>query len=159
MLYLKGKPWELGGKGARCGFTSKPLSRTTDDCHPWHSNLCHGQMTTFILSVDRHVILKRFREEAQLFFHKSQEGGVFLVLSHVAFSFDWSQFHYYLGKVCRSCRELIYLKLFMVQPRETWASGWFIKRKDDALNWTNKHDSFLIGQRSHMLLKLSCLSN
>lgn len=49
----------------RCGFTSKLLSWTTDDCHPWHSNLCHGQMTTFILTVDRYVILKRLIEEAQ----------------------------------------------------------------------------------------------
>lgn len=56
-----------GWKGVLCGRTSKLLSRTTDDCHPWHSNLCHGQMTTFILSVDRHAILKRFREEAPLF--------------------------------------------------------------------------------------------
>lgn len=64
---FKGKAMRTEWKGVHCGLTSKLLSRTTDDCHPKHSNLCHGQMTTFILSVDRHVILKRFREEAPLF--------------------------------------------------------------------------------------------
>lgn len=91
MLYLKGKPWELGGKGARCGLTSKLLSRTTDDCHPWHSNLCHGQMTTFILSVDRHVILWRFREEAPLFTKARKTEFLFcFVLSHIAHRVYWS---------------------------------------------------------------------
>lgn len=66
---FKGRSLRTGWKGAWCGLTSKLLSRIADDCHPWHSNLCHGQMTTFILSVDRHVILKRFREQASLLFY------------------------------------------------------------------------------------------
>lgn len=60
---FKGKAMRTRLKVVCCGLTSKLLSRTTDDCHPWHSNLCHGQMTTFILRVDRDVILRRFREE------------------------------------------------------------------------------------------------
>lgn len=69
-------------KGARCGLTSKlSLSRATDDCHPWHSNLCHGQMTTFILSVDRDVFLKRFRQEAPLF---TKKDGICVMFYHIA---------------------------------------------------------------------------
>lgn len=67
MLYLKAELMRNGWKGVRCGLTSKPVSGTAHDCHSWHSNLCHGQMTTFILSVDRHVILKRFIEQATTF--------------------------------------------------------------------------------------------
>lgn len=67
MLYLKAELMRNGWKGVRCGLTSKPVSGTAHDCHSWHSNLCHGQMTAFILSVDRHVILKRFIEQATTF--------------------------------------------------------------------------------------------
>lgn len=88
-----------GWKGARCGLTSKLLSRTADDCHPWHSNLCHGQMTTFILSVDRHVILKRFREQAPLF-RKSRKMDFDVVLSHITLPslLKLSPFHYYVER-------------------------------------------------------------
>lgn len=67
MLYLKAERMRTGWKGARCGLTSKPVSATAHDCHSWHSNLCHGQITAFILSVDIHVILKRFMERATTF--------------------------------------------------------------------------------------------
>lgn len=67
MLYLKAELMRTGWKGARCGLTSKPVSGTAHDCHSWHSNLCHGQMTAFILSDDRHVIFKRFMEQATAF--------------------------------------------------------------------------------------------
>lgn len=73
-----------GWKGVYCGLTSKHMCRTTDDCHPWHSNLCHGQMTTFILGVDRHVIFERFREEAPLFTRVRKTD--FFVLSHITYS-------------------------------------------------------------------------
>lgn len=82
---FKGKAMRTGWKGARCGFTSKLLSWTTDDCHPWHSNLCHGQMTTFILTVDRYVILKRFIEEAG-FCTKIRKVNFYLM----AYEFYWS---------------------------------------------------------------------
>lgn len=77
MLYLKAKLMRTGWKGVRCGLTSKPVSGTAHDCHSWHTNLCHGQMTAFILSVDRHVILKRLMEQATTF----QKICVF-ILSH-----------------------------------------------------------------------------
>lgn len=164
MLYLEEKPWELGGKEC-CGLTSKLVSRTTDDCHPWHSNLCHGQMTTFILSVDRHVILERFREEAPL----CQKDGIsfFSVMFYLTLptGVEWS----YLSLT------IIWNNLPLIQTTPgfffTWSFRcgclwakldihcWMkMKRRMPSIEPTNM-TGFFMGQRSHMLPKLSCLSN
>lgn len=155
MLYLEEKPWELGGK-ERCGLTSKLVSRTTDDCHPWHSNLCHGQMTTFILSVDRHVILERFREEAPL----CQKDGIsffsvmfYLTLptgvewSYLSLAIIWNN----LPLIQTTPGFFFYLKLplwlFVSETRYPLLDE---NEKEDALNWTNKHDRFFYGsEESH----------
>lgn len=77
----------------RRGLTSKLVSGTAHDCHSWHSNLCHGQMTTFIFSVDRHVILKRFMGQATTFSENMRY--VFLISHEVhrrypSFSVVWN---------------------------------------------------------------------
>ena len=129
-----------GWKGERCGLTSKLVSRTTDDCHPWHSNLCHGQMTTFILSVDRHVISERFREEAPL----CQKDGIsFFLLCFISHCppgcSEVISASLLFGIICHSyeqhCFFFFYLKLplwlFMSETRYPLLDE---KEKDDALN-------------------------
>lgn len=95
MLYLKAELMRTGWKGACCGLTSKPVSGTAHGCQSWHRNLCHGQMTAFILSDDRHVILKRFPEQATTFQKVCNMWFYNLTLS----SQTLSEFHYCLERL------------------------------------------------------------
>lgn len=151
---FKGKAMRTGWKGACCGLTSKPLSRTADDCHPWHSNLCHGQMTTFILSVDRHVILKSLGAGTALQKSLKDWFSCCSVSSHLPRLLKLSHFHYYLDQISAHSENhnfvwfwhCGYLLHNWVKP-DTIVGG--IEKMTEASSfqptWTNKHDRFFYG--------------
>lgn len=135
-----------GWKGARCGLTSKLLSCTADDCHPWHSNLCHGQMTTFISSVERHVILKkkkkRFREQAPLL-RKGRKMDFCVFLPHVTHQVERGRLKFRIIWINLPLIRTINTQLFEVTLLLPLCTvGWIEEMRTSPPPWNNTHERF-----------------